>query len=89
MDQRLFAGAVAGQIGQSYSPVPSEPRLAVVAYSMYRMGAITGSPLYASAVRRPEPLMTSTSALPPDQPLRFTISWTIGNRSGDWYVVCF
>src|SRR5262245_27393621 len=37
----------------------------------------------AEAVRRPEPVMTSTIARPLTHPGRFTISWMIGEMSGE------
>jgi hypothetical protein len=48
---------------------------AVVSYLTCNSGAPEASPLYASAVRFPLPVMIAARALPLDQPERLTISW--------------
>ena len=58
-----------------------------VVYPMANSGAAGASPLYDSAVRRPEPSTMMAKLLPLAQPERLTISWIMVLRSEVWYLL--
>ncbi len=79
------SAAVAGSVMDRFGPASTVGATFVgggAPSSMWRSGALPGSPSYARAVRCPVPVMMIASAFPLAQPGRFTISWITLERFG-------
>src|SRR5439155_8914104 len=70
--------------GEASGPLAAAERLsaAEAASSRWRIAAPLAAPSYETAVRFPDPVISSARALPLRHPGRPTISWITGERSG-------